>query len=388
MSRPVMEDYKRAIRELQTSIEMEGAQIREALKKLGEHLSYEASDTLPDPAMRELHGRIQELRRQLPESRQQVKRILQTVAGNEALEREIRDRKVQIGELSRTNRDLCESIGRVAFRVYKRHPAALSANEDFFETLEEQEQGLAELEGEQQALRDHGREGKFFRIFRETGKSVYLKGLISLRRKAVVKSYDELGRMVAASSELKDELEDRRLGEALAPYEANDKEINRLQRELENLIGDQEKKWAELKKLGAHRSHQKRVREIESEIQRIEATLEDTFEGLGTMYRSAQSGDLQDSEAASLRHQIEEIEGEIRAKKKRIERLNAALRIEGLQGQLGDLNERVSKLEGEIEARRRETETLRAQISEGEKEVQRLQKIRGSKQTLLVQEEK
>jgi chromosome segregation ATPase len=317
-----------------------------------------------------------------------VKRILQTVAGNEALEREIRDRKVQIGELSGKNQNLCESIGRAAFRAYKSHRASMAKGEEIFETLEKQEQVLAELEAEQQALQDHGREGKFFRIFRETGKSVYLKGLLSLRRKAVAKSYYELGRMVVASPALKDELEDRRLGDVLDPYEANEKEINKLQRELEDLIGEQEKKWSELKKLGAHRSHQKRVREIESEIQRIETALEDSFEGLGSFYRSGRAPELQDSEAAGLLHQIREIEGGTRIKKKRIERLSAALRIEGLRGQLGDLTGRAVKLEGEIEVRRREIETLHAQIAEGEKEIQRLQKIRGSKQTLFEQEQK
>jgi uncharacterized membrane protein len=43
--------------------------------------------------MKELHRRIQDLRHQLPESRQQVKKILQPVARNEELEREIRGRK-------------------------------------------------------------------------------------------------------------------------------------------------------------------------------------------------------------------------------------------------------------------------------------------------------
>ncbi|MCK5008148.1 MAG: hypothetical protein KAR73_12215 [Spirochaetales bacterium] len=53
---------------------------------------------LSTPEMKELHRRIQDLRHQLPESRQQVKKILQPVARNEELEREIRDRKTQIAE--------------------------------------------------------------------------------------------------------------------------------------------------------------------------------------------------------------------------------------------------------------------------------------------------
>jgi chromosome segregation ATPase len=378
-----MHDYKRAIGELQRDITKNSAEIRVCLRKLGEYLSYRDAAELPDPEMKELHGRIQELRRQLPDSRQQVKKILQTVAGNETLEREIRDRKLQIGELGRTNQEICESIGRAAYQAYKTVPVSGSAYEELFASLEKQEKGLAELEEEQETLQGHGKEGKFFRIFRETGRSVYVKGLLSLRRKAVVKTYHEVGKQICGSSRFKDELEDRRLLEALAPYEANQRKITTLQRELDGLLGEQEKKWSELKTLGAYRSHQKRVREIESEIQRIEVRLQDDFEALGTLRRNRQSGKLQDAEAATLIHQMKEIEQDTRRKKKRIERLKAALQIDSLQNQLGNLADRVSRLEGDIEARRREIETLRAQISAGEMEIQRLQRIRGSRQSLL-----
>jgi chromosome segregation ATPase len=378
-----MQDYKRAIAELHKTIEKDSAQVRTKLRKLGEHLSYKGADLLPDPAMKELHDRIQELRRELPDSRQQVKKILQTVAGNEALEREIRTRKLQIDELSRKNQQICESIGRAAYEAYKKLPVSGKTHRELFEPLDKQEQELAGLEEEQEALQDHGREGKFFKIFRETGRSVYLKGLLSLRRKAIVKTYNEIGRRICGSPEIKQELEDRKLQETLAPYEANERSMDTLQQELSELLGDQEKKWNDLKDLGAHRSHQKRVREIESEIQRIETKLQDTFEGLGSQFRNMHPEKLQDSEAAGFIHQIKGIEADIRRKKKRIERLNAALQIEGLRHRLANLADRVSRLKGEIESRSLEIETLRTQIEVGEKEIQRLQRIRGSEQALL-----
>lgn len=381
-----MQEYKRAISELQRELEKDYAEIRVCLKKLGEYLSYQDAATMPDSAMKELHGRIQDLRRQLPDSRQQVKKILQTVAGNEALEREIRGRKLQIGELGKKNQEICESIGKAAFRAYKSLPVSGKAYEQLFESLEKQEQGLAELEEEQETLQEHGTGGKFFKIFRESGRSVYLKGLLSLRRKAVGKAYHAVGKQICSSPLLKEELEDRRLQEALAPYEANERKITTFQRELDELLADQEKKWSELKTLGAHRSHQKRVREIESEIQRIEGKLQDEFEALGTLFRKTRFGELQDTEAASLIHQIQEIEQDTRKKEKRIERLKAAWQIDGLHNQLGNLADKVSRLEGDIETRRREIETLRAQIAVGEKEIQRLQRIRGSKQSLLKEE--
>ncbi|MBN2553890.1 MAG: hypothetical protein JXB06_14020 [Spirochaetales bacterium] len=376
-----MQDYKRAINQLQRDIDRNGGEILLRLRKLGEYLSYQDAALLPTAEMKELHERIGELRRQLPESRQQVKRILQTVAGNQELEREIRRRKLQITELSRRNQEICEAIGRAAYRAYKSLPAPTRSHDALFDTLDRQERGLADLEAEQESIQARDRDGKFFRIFRETGRSVYLKGLLSLRRKAVAKSYNEVGKKLC-DSPLKDELKGGGLREALAPYESNEREISSLQGEIDKLQAEMAEKWNDLKNLGAHRSHQKRVREIESEIQRIEARLQDTFEALGTLFRSAATEGSEDAETAALIRQIREIESANRGKKKKIERLNAALQIESLNNQLGTLADKISKLEGEIEARSREIETLRAQMAGGEREIGRLQKIRGSKQSL------
>lgn len=386
MSPAEMQDYKRAISELQRKMEEDAAEVRLLLKKLGEYLSYQDTATLPDPAMRELNDRIRDLRRQLPESRQQVKKILQTVAGNQAMEREIRSMKLQINELDKLNREIYVSVGRAAYGVYRSLPLSGDQYEELFASLEKQEHGVSELEGEQQALQQAGKGGKFFKIFRESGRSVYVKGLLSLRRKAVDRTYHELGERICGSPELKGELDHPRLRETLAAHEANEKKSVTLQGELDGLLSEQEKRWSELKTLGAHRSHHKRVREIEAEIQRIEARMQDECEALGTLFRNQQSGGLQGSDAASLIHQIQEIEGNSRKKKKRIERLNAAVRIDGLHNQLGNFADRVSRLEGEIESRRTEIETLSTQISEGEKEIQRLQRIRGSRQSLLKEE--
>jgi len=386
MNSTEMQEYKLAIGELQRDIARDSSEIRDYLRKLGEYLSYQEADTLADSAMEELHHRIGELRAKLPDSRQQVKKILQTAAGNEQLEREIRDRKAQIADLAKNNREICEVIGRAAYRAYKNRPVSGQAYEQLFQSLEEQEKGLADLEAEQETLREQGRGGKFFKIFREGGRSVYLKGLRSLRRKAVGKTYHEVGEQICSSPRLQEELEDPGLREALDPYRTNENKINNLQKEVDKLYAEQEKKWSELKNLGAHRSHQKRVREIESEIQRIEAKMQDEFEALGTLFRNSHSGEPQDTEAAGLMRRMRELGQGIQKKEKRIERFKAAQQIDGLENQLGNLAGRVSRLEGEIESRRREVESLRAQIADRQKQIQRLTKIRGSKHSLLEEE--
>ena len=155
MNSTEMQEYKLAIGELQRDIARDSSEIRECLSKLGEYLSYQEADTLADSAMEELHHRIGELRAKLPDSRQQVKKILQTAAGNEQLEREIRDRKAQIADLAKNNREICEVIGRAAYRAYKSRPVSGQAYEQLFQSLEEQEKVLADLEADIRPIQQH-----------------------------------------------------------------------------------------------------------------------------------------------------------------------------------------------------------------------------------------
>ena len=377
-----MDTYKRTINELQRGIEKNTGEVHLCLTKLGEYLSYQEAGALATPEMKELHKRIQDLRHQLPESRQLVKKILQSVTRNEELEREIRNRKARIAELAEKNQEICEAIGRAAYTAYKSLKAPREEYRELFEPLRRQEQELEELEAEYQELQAHTKEGKFFRIFRETGRSLYLKGILSLRRKAVGKSFHEAGKRFC-NSELDPELKAGGLREALAPYEANEKTIDTLHRETGKLGEDKERMWNELKTLGADKSHQKRVREIETEIQRIEGQLYDAFEALGSLFRGTRSGGYTDVEASSIVKQIVGIEQKNRKNRKQIERLKAAMRIDSIRDQLGNVADRISKLEADIESRQREIDTLRIQASEGQKEIQQLQKVRGSEQTLL-----
>jgi len=377
-----MDTYKRAIKELQRGIEKNSGEVNLCLKKLGEYLSYREVEVLSTPEMKELHKQIQELRRQLPESRQQVKKILQSVARNEELEREIRNRKARQLELADKNKVICEAIGRAAYTAYMSLTAPRSEYREVFGPLRRQEKELEELEAEYDENRAQAKGAKFFRIFRETGRSLYLKGALSLRRKALSKSFQEVGRRFC-DSEVDEELKDRGLREALLPYEANKKKINAFHQETGKLREEQGRLWSELKTLGAGKSHQKRVREIETEIQCIEGQLNVAFEALGSLFRGTRSGESMDVEASSMVKQIEGIEQASRKNRKQIERLRAAMRIDSLRDQLGDLADRISKLEADIESRQREIDTLGVQVAEGQKEIQRLQKVRGAEQTLV-----
>jgi chromosome segregation ATPase len=378
-----MDAYKKSIEELERRIQRSSAEIRTQLKKLGEYLSYQEQGAFSATEMSDLYGRIQDLRGQLPKSRQQVKRILQCVNQNEQLEQEISEKKRQIAGLEEANQAICEEIGRAAFEAYKSLSSGGNEYSDLFEPLIKQERELTELESEYSKLQGHGKDGNFFRIFRETGRSLYLKGILSLKKKAIGKIYREAGKRLC-ESQFGAELKSSGLDRVLGPYKDNDRKIKALKQEVSKLRNVQERIWNELKELGADRSHQKRVREIEIGIQRIEEELEDAFEGFGSLFRSQPAehfGD--DAEVARALKQIEVCEETKKRGAKQIERIEAALLIDNLQRQARNLNQRISRLEEEVRLRRGEIDTLKAQVAEGENEINRLIKIRGSEQSLL-----
>jgi DNA repair exonuclease SbcCD ATPase subunit len=379
-----MDAYRRAIGELERKTRQNDAEIALQLKKLGEHLSYRKVEVLTVPAMADLHRRIQELRKRLPESQQQVKRIMQCAGRNEELERKLKGLRAQAAELQKENEAICEEIGRAAFTAYKSVAPQDERYREIFEPLLEQEQEITRLEAEPERPQSpSAKGGNFFRIFRETGRSLYLKGLLGLKKKNMVRVYKEAGRRFC-DLELQGELTDAAVERALAPYAENSRKLQSLNRDVEKIQAEQASLWQELKELGAEKSHQKRVREIEQAIGRIEDELEDAFVGLGSQFRAKPLSALaEDPEITRYLRSIAKAERSNAQHRRQIERIQAAIQIDALGRQRQNLEERIERLDREVKTRQQEIQTLRAQIAEADSETQRLLKTRGPEQSLL-----
>ena len=375
-----MDDYGQAIRELERQIEQQETEIKEQMRKLGEHLSYQDPVVLNTEQMNQIHQRIQELRKRLPASRQQVKQILQTVAGNQALERELREQNRQLTELARKNEAMYEGIGTAVFQARGSGAIPEEIFGKLFDALERKQKELAQLEQEIENVAER-RSGRLFGRIGRRGREAYLKGLLSIRQRAVSKTYQQIGKNFCDFSSGA-HLNNARLRDALEPFEANNRKAGKLQQQVEQLSSEREAKWRELKSLGANRSHQRRVREIESEIQQIETQLEIEFQTLGSCYIGARIDEAPSAEVAALQAQLRENERSKAKKLKQIERLQAAVQIVIVEDRLGTIAERITRLEEEIESRRNDVKALRAQIQEGEQQLQKLQRVRGSRQSL------
>ncbi|MBN1835693.1 MAG: hypothetical protein JW820_07575 [Spirochaetales bacterium] len=377
-----MVDRRRAMDELRRSIRQREAETEDLLGQLGEYLSYQPAERFAATPLADTHRRITELRERLPETRRQVKRILQCVARSEELEKSLRAARSQLAELEEAGERICEEIGHAAFEAYRSTRPEEAEYERIFGPLLKQEEEVSGLEQEMQRVQSGTKGGTFFRIFRESGRTLYVKGLMSLKKKSMAKAYREAGHRFC-DSELIKGVKDPEIRQTLGPYQKNQEKQAGLHEEMRTLRSRQEALWKELKDLGAERSHLRRVREIEHQIQGIEEELDASLGSLGRMFRSKPLKSFaEDPEIKKILRHVTRVEKSTEEHRKQIGRIEAAIQLDALDKQRVNLESRVERLEREIESRKGEIASLRQQIQEASEQARRLEALRGPEESL------
>jgi hypothetical protein len=172
------------------------------------------------------------------------------------------------------------------------------------------------------------------------------------------------------------------------PYYENRARQEQLTQEAESLREEQSKLRNELKELGADKSHQRRVRELERGIRRAEDELVEASRRLGELFRANPVRSFAaDPEVKNRLRRAALAEKSSEKYRKRIRRLEAAMLIDALDGQVRAMREKIEKVTREIRAREQEVRELEGRISASEGERERLVKVRGPLQDLLELEE-
>jgi chromosome segregation ATPase len=379
-----MDPRRRAIAELGRRSAEHAVEARTQLQRLGEFLSAQEATTFSDPEFQEAQALIRELRRQLPASRQQARRIMQCMENNAELDAKLRSVGERYAELERENDSIGEDIGRSAYTFYRdnshQFPSELA---ELFDKVDRQEQELHTLQEDQERSRSTLRTGNLFKIIGEAGRGFFLRSAVNFKRKAVARAYAEAGRTLC-ESEAVDRIGDAALRRRMSPYLENRKRLQELVGERESLQAAQAELWGELKGLGADKSYQRRVRELERNIQDAERELEETCRRLGELFRARPVRSLAtDPEVKNRLRRAALAEKQQEKNQKRIRRIEAAMQIDALDAQTRSMRDKIDKLTREIRAREQEVRTLEKQIQEASEEREALVKARGPEHTLL-----
>jgi chromosome segregation ATPase len=229
------------------------------------------------------------------------------------------------------------------------------------------------------------RSGNILRIIGGAGRGFFLRSAVSFKRKAVARAYAEAGQGVFESPLA---ASDPALKRKVEPYRQNRARQDELTREAETLRAEQSALRDELKELGADKSHQRRVRELERSIQQAEEDLAKASRRLGELYRAKPVRSFAtDSEVKNRLRRAAQAEKASEKYRQRIGRLEAAMQIDALDAQVRAMREKIEKVTREIRAREQEVRELEGRIAASEGDRERLVKVRGPEQDLLELEE-
>jgi hypothetical protein len=376
-----MDPRKRVITELNRRIAESSVEAAAQLERLGDYLAAQDDKAFSDAEFLELRRSVLELRAQLPAGRRQVRRIMQCVEKITGLETRLRAVGERFAELERENEAICEEIGRFSYEAFRNQSLPLEELAELFVKVGRQEQELTGLSEDQERSRGSMRSGNILRMIGEAGRGFFLRSAVGFKRKAVARAYAEAGRGVCESPLAES---DPTLKRKLAPYRENRARQEELGREAEALRGEQAGLRGELKELGADKSHQRRVRELERGLQRAEEELEQACRRLGGLFRAKPVRSFAtDPEVKNRLRRAAQAEKAGEKHRKQIKRLEAAIQIDALDAQVRAMREKIEKVTREIRAREQEVRELEGRIAASEGERERLVKVRGPEQDLL-----
>lgn len=371
------------IEELKVRIEECRHMVSTQVRIVGSSLSKLEPEIFTHGTTRDAVTRAITLRDKLPLERQRVRQILQQVKRNEELKTRARAAGTTIADLRRGNEAVSEEVGRAVFAMY----GSLPLSEEIDKVFQELVRGVAELanvEREHQSILDTQEQGNVLKRLKEKGRAVYYQSMLAMKRKALSKNFRQAG-LAICESVLDIKIDDPALKRILTPMLENKEEIARQEKKLTGIKKEQESIWAGLKEQGAEKNHQRKLRELEKNIQGLELNLEEALEELGEKYLQKPIKALaENQEIKQSQILINQAKRDIGKYERQIMRVEAALRIIELDEEINEQAGRVEDLEVRIKGLQKDIIELRNKTAQLGDDREQLLKTRGAEKTLLV----
>ena len=375
--------YSEVIEQLKGRIEECRRVASTQVRVVGEALSNLEPEVFTQGATRDAWIRAITLRDKLPQERQRVRQILQQVKRNEELKTRAEAAGKTIADLRRGNEAVSEEVGRAIFAVHDSLPLPEEIDRVFQELVNRVAE-LTKVEREHQNILDTQDQGNVLKRLKEKGRAVYYQSTLAMKRKALSKNFCQAG-LALCESVLDITIDDPDLKRILTPMLENKKEIDRQEKKLTGIKKEQESIWANLKELGAEKNHQRKLRELEKNIQGLELNLEEALEDLGRKYLEKPIKSLaENQEIKQGQILINQAKRDIGKYERQIIRVEAALRIIELDEEINDHTGRVEDLETRIKGLQEDIIAFQNQTARLRDDREQLLKTRGTEKTLFV----
>lgn len=381
-----MKNYMKMIKKLIEKRKQNEKTIENQIRQLGEKLTELEPLKLDKTSLKEPHRKARDLAAVFFENRKKIDQI-------DILESEINDivsesnrNKKEIREKKKEVKTHYEELGFEAYPAFQRNSTEGSAYEDLFSKVESFEKELTRIEKELKEL--NIQENKKTLINRVTNRSrfIYLQGLLKSKHLRKSTIYSNLGEKVYKSDFLS-VIGDASLISNMKPVIEAQEMVELLAKKDESLLVKKSKLIDEIERLDGNTGAGSSTKELEIEVEKAEKQLLDLYSTLGQIYiDDSLDKEITDSEIDRIFSNIHSLSTENEDCNKQITKLEAAISIDQVEKDISDVNIRIDKIKNDIQEKQDEIETFAQRIKELEIEKKKQMKLRGSKDSLELQQ--
>ena len=377
-----MDQRKTLIRDFEKEIETKQRSIQDLLYKTGQYLfeNYKKDTRLK---AQDDYDAAKKLGEQIDEYSSVKKRIGEIENRLSDIKEEIGEVGTEIENIERTNSPLYEKLGEAAFLRFKKDPQEFSGYRDVFAQIEDQSDEIGDIERDIDKLQEPERDRKFFEKIADKGQLAYLKGVRMVRSKTLPKLYAQTGRELVKTDFL-DTTTDEDLLKIADPFLKNRSKLQNLEDRRNRLGAEEEELHTELQQLGVDKRADRRIEELDRNIEAAEEKLRTRLTNIGTAVRSdTPSSIADDSPYKDFISSITENEKKIENYRQNIAKLEAAIEADNLARQIERMKETIEDHKRRIEESKREIGNLEKRIEEAEQEKTKQEEIRGPEEITL-----
>ena len=320
-------------------------------------------------------ARVQEMQ----EKRERIVAIGERLAQIESSVAELQKRGNEIsGELA----PHYHTIGENAFRVFRDNPLIDQEYADIFTPVLNAAEEIRGTRSELEQAESELAEKPFLEKMVLRGRIIVLRNRLALREGQMERLSREAGRQIAATDFITT-IGDPGLDEAAGPFLDLMEESQRIEHEIATLEEERTALREELVSLGVDRRPATRLSELDEQTEGARARQRRFRAEIAT---AAKGSDLGSSAGDAVRERleaVEKIEKEQKKARRKLESLDAAIRVEQLSGEIDQIDSAADRKRAQVKSLAEEIEALETRKAGLETQVAEAAKTRGPVEKLL-----
>lgn len=324
---------------------------------------------------REISERIDELRR----THDRIVAVGQRMADIKRAREELEQRHKEIGNELAPH---YQTIGENAFRVFRDNPLIDQEYADVFTPLLDAHEEIRQTRADLSRAESELAEKPFLEKMVQRGRIIVLRNRLAMRENHLERLYREAGKQISATNFITT-IGDPQLDEAAAPFLDLMDESQRIEREIGSLDDERSALQEEISNLGVAHRPATRIKELDEEITVAEAQRSESLADIAT---AAKGSDLENELSPEARSALDEAKATEETRneaQEKLDRLDAALRVEQLSGDLDQIDSSIDRKRKQIASLTTDIEELERQKTGIEEQVKEAEAKRGSVEELL-----